>query len=720
MSSAENDKEKEREREKAAKAKRNRRRRKGEEEEEVEIPFIEEKEWELLTEPLINVLTFGWQEDGRLGYPVDQESYMQMHPRPVSGWKDAWGDPTKPRSSSYKQFVCKKVVAGAKHTLFLMVNCRAEKDRGPRKSKKVMLCGLNQLGLCEEPGHVTPVDIDWEDELDEPVDIAAGNGTCFVVSSLGRVFSFGQGRYGVLGHGVNNASTPVPKPTSCLLPGIKVAQIAAGDYHTAVIATTGQVYTWGKNDIGQLGRGFESDFELQAGPVEALRPEIEIPIQISCGAMHTLLLVDTKKPDGGVNRGVWAWGDNARGQLGSGDTRMRHTPQENRWLARYIRKYNYSILDIAAGGFFNMVRTDSPFYVITWGGGEYGQLGRENAWDDPRPSNIVNLTHVMKISAGRRHCIAMRQKDGRTDIMGWGYNGYGELGIGDCDLRLTPALITAIPRCYPLDITAGDRHSAILISHKPVVAAEEPHLKPYFDIINEGVSSVVKKHLKQDAKRKGIDPFLLDDPLLVLPGQAGSEEKTLLNEKFEPGLRYCMDTYIDPSDWRRKGVETCFRVPSLKLGAICMTCSRFCHKGKRLDIFVRYRGSNDICECARTKWCICSWSTIRNEFDKQCGLDGCVGPNKIRDVLQALRGPAPIDSAEVEECLIVLTDGDSEEREEPRVSALVFERWYKEFYAVSPLEVETGYADGRVVRVYREEEDDGGRLKETGKKGAKK
>jgi len=144
------------------------------------IPYIEEKEWELPVEPLVNVLTVGWQEDGRLGYPVDQESYMQMHPRPVSGWRDGWGDSTKPRSAAYQQYVCKKVCAGAKHTLFLMINCRAEEDRGPRKSKKIMICGLNQLGLCEEPGHVTPVDIAWHDELDEPWDIAAGNGTCDV------------------------------------------------------------------------------------------------------------------------------------------------------------------------------------------------------------------------------------------------------------------------------------------------------------------------------------------------------------------------------------------------------------------------------------------------------------------------------------------------------------------------------------------------------------
>ena len=687
-------------------AKRFGRRRRGEEDKPKEIPFIEEKEWELPTEPLINVLSYGWQEDGRLGYPPDQSSMMQLHPRAVSGWKDAWGDPSKFRSPTYKQFVCKKVVAGAKHTLFLMINCRPEPERGPRKSKKVMLCGLNQLGLCEEPGHVKPIDIPWHDELDEPTDIAAGNGTCFVLSAMGYLFSFGQGRCGVLGHGKAHASTPIPRPVSCLHPGIKVRMVSTGDYHTAIVTTSGQIYTWGKNNQGQLGQGFENDFKLEAAPVALLRPDIETPVQISCGANHTIALIDVRRPDGGVNRTVFGWGDNDRGQLGSGDTATRHTPQENRWLIRYMKKHGYAIEDIAAGGFFNLVRTDSPYYVITWGAGEYGQLGREHAMDDGRPQAIINLKGVMKVSAGRRHAVALTLRDGHTSVVGWGYNGFGELGVGDADMRLTPAIMTAIPRTSPLDIACGDRHSCLLISHKPSVAAEEPHLKPYFDILNEGVSGVVKKQLKADAKRKGIDPHLLDDPLLVIPGQPGSTEDTILNEKFEPGLRYCMDTYIDPSDWRRKGVETCFGVPSLKFKSICLSCSRHCHKGRRLDVFVRYRGSDDICECARTKYCKCSWSIVRNEFDKAAGLDGCIGPDTIRPVLQALRGPAPIDSAEVEECLIVLTDGDSELRTEPRVSPSVFEKWYKGFYAVNPLELQTGYSDGRVVITYAEDPDD--------------
>ena len=45
----------------------------------------DEKLWELPldVEPLLNVFTFGWTEDGRCGYPPPHPSHIQMHPHPV-------------------------------------------------------------------------------------------------------------------------------------------------------------------------------------------------------------------------------------------------------------------------------------------------------------------------------------------------------------------------------------------------------------------------------------------------------------------------------------------------------------------------------------------------------------------------------------------------------------------------------------------------------------
>ena len=31
-----------------------------------------------------------------------------------------------------------------------------------KKSRKVMICGLNQLGLCEDKGFDHPVDVPWD------------------------------------------------------------------------------------------------------------------------------------------------------------------------------------------------------------------------------------------------------------------------------------------------------------------------------------------------------------------------------------------------------------------------------------------------------------------------------------------------------------------------------------------------------------------------------
>jgi len=37
--------------------------------------------------------------------------------------------------------------------------------------------------------------------------------------------------------------------------GLDVKQIAAGDHHSCVLTSFGDIYTWGRGDFGQLGHG---------------------------------------------------------------------------------------------------------------------------------------------------------------------------------------------------------------------------------------------------------------------------------------------------------------------------------------------------------------------------------------------------------------------------------------------------------------------------------
>jgi hypothetical protein len=54
-------------------------------------------------------------------------------------------------------------------------------------------------------------------------------------------------------------------------------------------------------------------------------------------------------------------------------------------------------------------------------------------------------------------------------------------------------------------------------------------------------------------------------------------------------------------------------------------------------------------------------------------------PLLLDQVLAYLRAPIPVDTADLEECLMTLANGD-EECEEPRIPAVTFEKWYRHHY----------------------------------------
>lgn len=43
--------------------------------------------------------------------------------------------------------------------------------------------------------------------------------------------------------------------------------------------------------------------------------------------------------------------------------------------------------------------------MVTWGAGNYGQLGDGFAWDNPRPQIVPNVKNVISMSAGMRHSV---------------------------------------------------------------------------------------------------------------------------------------------------------------------------------------------------------------------------------------------------------------------------------------------------------------------------
>ena len=90
-----------------------------------------------------------------------------------------------------------------------------------------------------------------------PIQVALGPTTTFVVTSTGKVLSFGKSDIGLLGqgHGVvmTNRLKPIVFPSAGSRAETKISSISVGPSHAVAVASSGRVYAWGKNEGGVMG-----------------------------------------------------------------------------------------------------------------------------------------------------------------------------------------------------------------------------------------------------------------------------------------------------------------------------------------------------------------------------------------------------------------------------------------------------------------------------------
>jgi len=165
---------------------------------------------------------------------------------------------------------------------------------------------------------------------------------------------------------------------------------------------------------------------------------------ISAGYHHSCALTETG--------GVRCWGRNDAGQLGDGTKLDRMVPVDVVGLER-------GVAAISAGGRHTCAVTTAGG-VKCWGWNDSGQLGDGTKVDRLAPVDVVGLSDgIRAVSAGDVHTCAVAD-DGSP--LCWGYDGYGELGIGGSSgERPTPVAITGIPGGVE-EISAGSGHTCAL------------------------------------------------------------------------------------------------------------------------------------------------------------------------------------------------------------------------------------------------------------------
>ena len=238
--------------------------------------------------------------------------------------------------------------------------------------------------------------------LGATLEIATRNAHGCARSADARAVCWGFNINGQLGDGSADLRTaPVQLAGSYGVPAL----VAAGLNHTCA-AVAGGVQCWGYNGSGQLGRGTQTLDESVPGPaaVIATRPD-----SLAAGASHTCAA---------VSGALLCWGDNAKGQLGIGQTTLRRSPAPVSGMAGGVSQ-------VTAGDRHTCAIRNGGAWC--WGFNANGELGNGTTVDSSVPVAVAGLASgVSWISAGGNHTCAIQNGAAKC----WGLNTDGQLGIG--------------------------------------------------------------------------------------------------------------------------------------------------------------------------------------------------------------------------------------------------------------------------------------------------
>ncbi len=273
--------------------------------------------------------------------------------------------------------------------------------------------------------------------------IAAGASHSLIMCIDGTIQSWGGDAQGQLGNNADFTDQPTPVAVSPSWGG-SISTVSAGGWHTLALDNTGNVWSWGRDNHGQLGNN--SAFTDLSLPVAVAN--LTGITAIAAGGQHSLALDNTGK--------VWAWGyDNFYGQVGD-DAALVDQPMP-------VAVASITNITAIAAGSGHSLALDNTGNVWAWGYDAWGQLGNDIlGTTQPMPVAVASITGITAIAAGGQHSLALKN-DGT--VWAWGYDQYGQLGDNASygtasDSKYTPVPVAGLTGI--IAISAGSNFSLAL------------------------------------------------------------------------------------------------------------------------------------------------------------------------------------------------------------------------------------------------------------------
>lgn len=228
-----------------------------------------------------------------------------------------------------------------------------------------------------------------------------------------------------------------------------IVDISAGSFHTCVTLANLTLACWGDNHNYELGSDALSGYIDAWSPFPVTVPDgiggvTNLVTQDGLSAGGTATCVLTPEPPVGSNA-IACWGDNSYGQIGNAVGSKTAVPAAVQFPdgTKLV-----DILSIAtADTFACAILRDHT--VACWGDNAFGELGNDaftgtsSQWPVPVELLGVKIGNIIRLAAGGTHICAIADTARKQEVLCWGNNDQGQLGIGapDADYHDFPQVI---------------------------------------------------------------------------------------------------------------------------------------------------------------------------------------------------------------------------------------------------------------------------------------
>lgn len=241
-------------------------------------------------------------------------------------------------------------------------------------------------------------------------DVAAGESFACGLDEFGTPWCWGGNSYGQMGDGSVSGSRPTPNPVMLATPDPAVL-LAAGGNHACIVNTVGEVWCWGRGDVGQMGDSTSATNNPL--PVQASLPSMRTAVGIAAGEFHTCALLDDDT--------IWCWGNDLDGQLGTSGA------PSNSLVPVQTTAAVPGPTAIAAGERHTCAVTASR-RLYCWGHNTSGQSsGSTSPPSITAPTIVSGAINVTAVGTGRVHTCYLGSL---SRVWCFGDNTRGQLGEG--------------------------------------------------------------------------------------------------------------------------------------------------------------------------------------------------------------------------------------------------------------------------------------------------